>query len=130
MSEVSEASLLKAIKFSLENDGRLGKLKGEIRAAVMSILNKNSSNFALPEVPEETRLINELIREYLSWNGYVYAEQILSAESGQTNERLTRDILTTKLSVMDDEKTVKIPLLYYVVSAFQNINQEESQNNQ
>ncbi|XP_019870980.1 centrosomal protein 20-like [Aethina tumida] len=126
MTEVSESCLLKAIKQSLETDGRLGRFKGEIRAAVMSILNKNS-NIALPEVPEETRLINELIREYLVWNGYLYTEQILSAECGQTNERVTRDVLTTKLGVVDDEKTVRIPLLYYIVAAFQNINNADEQ---
>jgi hypothetical protein len=41
-------------------------------------------------------------------------------------ERLSRDVLTTKLGVMDDSRTAKIPLLYYIVSAFQNHETEES----
>ncbi|XP_076275876.1 centrosomal protein 20 isoform X2 [Rhynchophorus ferrugineus] len=108
-----------AIKESLQKDGTLGRFKGEIRAAIMNILNRNLESDETPKIPEETRLINELIREYLSWNGYLYSEQVLTAESGQSNERISRDILTTKLGVIDDTKTAKIPLLYYIVSAFQ-----------
>lgn len=47
------------------------------------------------------------------------------SESGQRNERMPRDVLTTKLRVMDDAKTCKIPLLYYIVAAFQNADEEE-----
>lgn len=45
-------------------------------------------------------------------------------ESGQNGEQMSRDVLTTKLGVMDDAKTAKIPLLYYIVAAFQNIDEE------
>jgi hypothetical protein len=57
----------------------LEKFKAELRSAVMSILSKNASEEEPPKVPEETKFINELIREYLSWNGYLYTEQILAA---------------------------------------------------
>lgn len=57
----------------------MNKLHGEIRAAVMSILNRNFENHEPPEVPDETKVINELLREYLTWNGYLYTEQILAA---------------------------------------------------
>ncbi|KAL1488815.1 hypothetical protein ABEB36_014611 [Hypothenemus hampei] len=119
-----ETDLLQAIKESLQKDGTLGRLKGEIRAAIINVLNKQPNSEEAPKIPDETRLINELIREYLSWNGYLYTEQILGVESNQTGERLTRDVLTTKLGVMDDTKTAKIPLLYYIVSAFQ-LNEED-----
>ncbi|XP_066253346.1 centrosomal protein 20 [Euwallacea similis] len=121
MNETTEADLLQAIKESLQKDGTLGRFKGEIRAAVMNVLNKNSSNQSEepPKIPDETKLINELIREYLVWNGYFYADQVLGAESSQCGERVSRDVLTAKLGVLDDSKTAKIPLLYYIVSAFQ-----------
>ncbi|CAG9834729.1 unnamed protein product [Diabrotica balteata] len=119
MSDPTENDLLEAIKESLEKDGTLGRVNGEIRARVMAVLNRDFECADPPKVPEETKLINELIREYLAWNGYLYTEQILIAESGQKNERLSRDVLTTKFGVMDDSKTAKIPLLYYIVSAFQ-----------
>ncbi|XP_044758638.1 uncharacterized protein LOC123316562 [Coccinella septempunctata] len=120
MAEPTEMDLLEAVKESLHNDGTLGKFKAELRAAVMSILNKNHVSNEPPKIPEETKLINELMREYMIWNGYLYSEQIFTAECGHSKERLERDVLTTKLGVIDDAKTSKIPLLYYIVSAFQN----------
>ncbi|KAG5899908.1 hypothetical protein JTB14_002460 [Gonioctena quinquepunctata] len=124
MSEPTETDLLDAVKESLQKNGTLGRINGELRAAVMKVLNENVGNDNPPKVPEETKLINELLREYLTWNGYLYTEQILTAESGQKNERLGRDVLTTKFGVMDDAKTGKIPLLYYIVAAFQNAEEE------
>lgn len=84
------------------------------------MLNKNPSERTPVQLPPETKLVNELVREYLVWNGYLYTEQILMTESGQQGEKLPRDDLAAKLSVMDDERTSKIPLIYYVVAAFQN----------
>ncbi|KAH1016018.1 hypothetical protein HUJ04_007305 [Dendroctonus ponderosae] len=117
MGEPAETDLLQAIRESLQKDGILGRFKGEIRAAVINVLNKNSDPGDAPEIPQETKLINELVREYLAWNGYLYTEQVMAAESYQTGERLTRDVLTTKMGVLDDAKTAKIPLLYYIVAA-------------
>lgn len=67
------------MKQTLKQDGRLGRFKAEMRSAVMSVLNKNPTVAGLPSIPEETKLINELLREYLVWNGYLYAEQTLIA---------------------------------------------------
>lgn len=66
-----------AVKESLNKDGKLGKFKAELRSAVMSVLNRSPNN-PPPQIPDETKLVNDLIREYLSWNGYLYAEQIFS----------------------------------------------------
>lgn len=68
-----------AVKESLHKDGRLGRFKAELRSAVMSILNTNPSNKSTAQIPDETKLINDLIREYLTWNGYLYSDQILLA---------------------------------------------------
>ncbi|KAJ8933847.1 hypothetical protein NQ314_013769, partial [Rhamnusium bicolor] len=76
MGEPTETDLLEE---SLQKDGTLGRVNGEIRAAVMTVLNRNYENNEPPKIPEETKLINELLREYLSWNGYLYTEQILAA---------------------------------------------------
>lgn len=114
-----------AVKDSLDREGKLGKFKAELRAAVMSILNRSPSDKPLPQVPAETRLLNDLIREYLIWNGYLYADQILLAESGQNSEKPSREYLATKLGVADDAKTAKIPLLYYIVFAFMQQQEKE-----
>lgn len=80
-------------------DGRLAKFRAELRAAVMGVLSGRSQvgqqgtgggeprnhapHYAQatppPNIPDETMILNELIREYLDWNGYRYSEQILVA---------------------------------------------------
>lgn len=121
-TEPTESDLLNSIKDSLTKQGTINKINAELRAGILNILNRSENTTSSPQIPQETRLINELIREYLTWNGYIYSEQVLSAETGQNSERLTRDVLTTKFGCMDDERTAKIPLIYYIVSTFQNNN--------
>lgn len=79
MSEPTEADLFNSIKESLEKRGVTNKINGELRAAILNILNSNESSSQAPAIPQETRLINELIREYLVWNGFIYSEQVLCA---------------------------------------------------
>lgn len=66
-----------AVRKSLTEYGVMGHFKAEMRASVMNILNKNTERQVPPDMPEETKLLNELIREYLAWNGYMYSEQVL-----------------------------------------------------
>lgn len=83
-----------AVKESLIKDGHLNKFRAELRAAVMSVLSGKKEGRTQrgqgeksqqkgrprpPPIPEETLILNELIREYLDWNGYRYSEQILVA---------------------------------------------------
>lgn len=65
------------------------------------------------------------LREYLIWNGYSYTDQTLLTESGQCGEKPSREHLAARLGVIDDRQTAKIPLLYYVVSAFTQQGEEE-----
>lgn len=74
-----EFSYYSAVQTALLKDGRLNKFKAELRAAVMAVLSKTPGNNKAPQIPEETQILNELIREYLDWNGYRYSEQILVA---------------------------------------------------
>ncbi|KAB0793546.1 hypothetical protein PPYR_13166 [Photinus pyralis] len=120
MSDPMEDHLFKEVKRNLEVDGRLQKFTAELRSTLISILNgrpPRDQNYN--EIPKETRLINDLIREYLIWNGYIYTEEFLVAESGAEKEKPSREDLTEKLGIADDYSTTKIPLLYYIVCAFE-----------
>lgn len=119
MVEETEKYILNGIKNILDKDGNLGPLKGEVRAAVISVLSNGMSNFTPAKAPREIKIVNELIREYLNWNGYCNTEKILIKESGQTNKRLNRTKLASKLNVIDSDKTKQIPLMYYMVHSFQ-----------
>lgn len=63
--------------------------------------------------------MNDLIREYLIWNGYDFANHVLIAESRQMlTEIPSREYLAVKLGVVDDRCTVRTPLLCNIVAAF------------
>jgi len=65
------------VRETLENRGVLGQLRARIRAEVFSALNDPTDS--QPAVSRENFLINELIREYLDFNHYIYASSVLSA---------------------------------------------------
>jgi hypothetical protein len=43
----------------------------------MKVLEPKSNSNTRPEIPSETLVINELIREFLTWNGYLYTTSVL-----------------------------------------------------
>lgn len=45
----------------------------------MKVLEPESNSNSKPEIPSETLIINELIREFLTWNGYHYTTSVLVA---------------------------------------------------
>lgn len=66
-----------AVKENLERTGDLQKLKAEVRANIIKILDPNPTQVNKPEAPEETLLILGLISEFLEWHGYTYSAQFL-----------------------------------------------------
>lgn len=54
-------------------------MKAELRAEIAKLLEPSSSSNTKPEIPSDTLLINELIREFLTWNGYHYTTSVLIA---------------------------------------------------
>lgn len=116
-----------AVTECLEQSGKLSKFKAALRIAVMSVLNKNSPpNKPRPEIPAQTKLLNDLIREYLIWNGFLYTDQVFLAESGQSSEKPVREYLSAVLDITDDTDTQQIPLLYRIYSAFRKQLEESS----
>ncbi|CAM9472200.1 unnamed protein product, partial [Sphacelaria rigidula] len=67
----------------------------QVRAEVFRSLEGTPETRALnPPISNENLLINELVRDYLSYNGYGNALSVFMAESGQPSDRaLDRDFL-------------------------------------
>ncbi|XP_044733843.1 centrosomal protein 20-like isoform X2 [Chrysoperla carnea] len=112
----SEQELLEAVKEALQKDGQLGQMRAELRSAVLKILEKKPINISKPKVIEENAVINDLIFEYLEWNGYRYTSQMLLSESGQTHPAKPRRQLEEDLGIEYDSKTVQIPLIYSILA--------------
>jgi hypothetical protein len=63
----------------LRKSGKLNKVKAELRAEIMKMLEPASASDTKPEIPSDTLIIIELIREFLTWNGYHYTTSVLVA---------------------------------------------------
>jgi lisH domain-containing protein FOPNL len=73
------SSFISAIRENLCKSGKLNKLKAEVRAEIAKVLEPSSTSHTKPEIPSDTLIINELIREFLTWNGYHYTTSVLVA---------------------------------------------------
>ncbi|KAM3967312.1 centrosomal protein 20 [Aphomia sociella] len=118
----SEKELTDAIKDLLKKNGHLNKLQAEMRAKVTEVLQErqvlNSSDRSAPPPTEEVLLVNELVREYLEWNGYLYTASVMASEAAMPNDKKSRALLCSEVGVRDDEKSSALPLLSNIVAAY------------
>ena len=114
----SEKELHRAITDSLKENGFLDKMSAEVRTEILRILKGDKvSNPKLPiDLSTDNFVINELIKEYLQWNQYNQTHEVLSLETGQPRQRISRKELENTLNLTCGENAAKIPLLYALIS--------------
>lgn len=81
-------------------------------------LNSDGTNTGPPPLTEEVLLVNELVREYLEWNGYLYTASVMTSEAGMCQEKRPRSELCANVGVKDDDKSAALPLLSNIVAAY------------
>ncbi|PRD26959.1 UNVERIFIED_CONTAM: LisH domain-containing protein FOPNL [Trichonephila clavipes] len=91
------------LKESLAKSGVLSEIRARIRAEVFNVLQDETE--PPPPISNENVVINELIREYLIYNGYLFTESVLLAESGHPQFQLDREFLKEKLRVKPIEES-------------------------
>lgn len=96
-----------------------------MRAKVTEVLQERqmSSNpgfksSGAPQPSDEVLLVNELVKEYLEWNGYLYTASVMTSEAAMPNVKKTRAELCSEVGVKDDEKSATLPLLSNIVAAY------------
>ncbi|XP_068711581.1 centrosomal protein 20-like isoform X1 [Montipora foliosa] len=129
------------LKETLENRGVLGQIRARVRAEVFGALDDQSE--PRPSLSNENLLINELIREYLSFNKYKYTESVLLAvdryfqvvqveircttnlidlcphKTGQPKDPMDRKFLIQELNISDEQgSSPSMPLLYGILAHF------------
>ena len=113
----SEKDLCKTVTQSLKENGFLNKMSAEVRSEVLNVLKNEQQNYQLsPEFSADNFVINELIKEYLEWNNFNQTSDVLSLESGQPKQRISRVELENTMNVRSGENSEKIPLLYSIIS--------------
>ncbi|OWR50596.1 LisH domain-containing protein C16orf63 [Danaus plexippus plexippus] len=82
------------------------------------VLNPGFKSAGIPKPSDEVLLINELVKEYLEWNGYLYTASVMGSEAAMPNVRKTRAELCSEVGVKDDEKSSALPLLSNIIAAY------------
>ena len=84
MKADANETLTSALKSTLERSGALENIRAQVRSTVFECISESKSmsgQESLPEPPIENVLINELIAEYLEFNGYNNSLSVFTAES-------------------------------------------------
>ena len=107
-----------AVKDQLEQSGVLATLQAQIRAQIVNALEEGTAD-CKPKVPQtsDAYLLNELIREYLEFQGYRAAASVFVPEAGlSAPHRLSRQCLCDRLRVHDGPNTQQLPLLFSLLA--------------
>ena len=106
---------------SLTESGFVNGLECRTRKEVLKVLIGEQSGAKTDEKkPDSNFVINELIREYLEWNGLAETSQVLTLESGQPKTPVSRSDLEKSLGVETGPNARQIPLIYTIVSSLKN----------
>ena len=121
-----EIELFEAVEEVLKEKGVLDQLTCQVRAEILQVLktsfatqktaSKEKKNETPSASPSSNFIVNELIKEYLDYNGYQNTADILAIESNLPKKRITRVELETSLKVHSGPNAKQVPLLYSIVS--------------
>lgn len=116
MSSSSQESLKAAMRDALDTSGTISHVKAEIRAAVFQSLSDvtqgevGGDRVRDPPVPPENLIINELIREYLSFNGLEHTLAVFQLEARVADSPVPRRAVASQLNL--GGAPASVPLLY------------------
>lgn len=103
------AELKDAVVSALTDNGRIEKINAEIRQELFSLITQDCKKPDQNEITRENFVINELIREYLQFNGYSNSLSVFLRETNQPDEPMDRNFLSQTVNV---EPHTQIPILY------------------
>ena len=118
---MAESEFIDTVEKALKDNGVLEHLACQVRVEILQVLKSSLKVTQEKKVIAETTnnfLINELIKEYLEFNGYKHSADILSVESGQPSKRVERNDLENALKIHTGPNAKQVPLLYSMVTSF------------
>ena len=139
--------LTAALKETLDRRGALRQIRASLRAEAFAALHNAAEQVEdqesydasgrRPPLRPENAVINELIRDYLEFNGYLGAASVLEVEAGfagngggdDDDRELSREMIKLELGVIENDDGMKskkvrkkIPLLYGIIEALKRKN--------
>ena len=96
-----------ALRENLEGRGTLRKIRAELRAEIFQALD-DKQGVQQPALSDENLIINELVREYLTFNKYRNTLSVLMTEAGQPAVPLDRAFLADRSGAVEDGSSVQL----------------------
>ena len=124
-----------ALKQSLDQRGVLNSIRATMRAEIFNALEDHDAVNINPverQPSSENLILNELIREYLEYNGFLNTLSVFHPETGQPKiptGRIGREVLIHELDLADGERAKRVPLLYSVLAKLQHNQTNNTINN-
>ncbi len=121
--ESSANEFNEAVVEALKERGVLDKLSCSVRAEILRVLRDpqpsstalQSNKKSASEFPENF-IINELIKEYLDFNGCAHTVDVLCIESSQARKRTSREDLERSIGLECGPNARQVPLLYAILA--------------
>lgn len=122
----SLTDLKQSLSGILEQSGTLQEIRARLRADIYQSLAGNTHSELQPLRPQlshQNLLINELIREYLTYSQYHHTQSVLVSESNMPEQpAFTHQFLADQLNIQEHHTTSDhqpLPLLYSVLALLQ-----------
>lgn len=141
----AQAELFSALKETLQRTGTLESVTGILRAEIFHCLNDTfpkSEGNKTPAPPKENILINEIIADYLAFNGYFNTLSVLAAESGtpslaEVHENgsdstmlgsnfIRAELGLSKGNIISGRRRTPLALLYEIIETLKTINRSRA----
>lgn len=113
----SPDDLVSVIQAAMEENGSLGKISAEIRAEVFKLLMKDAEKPQSIPLCRENMIINELIREYLEFQGFKNTVSVFVPETGLPTDPLNKEFLAHTMKVIPKKSE---PLIFTVIDKKKN----------
>ena len=111
MTSVEE--LKTALKETLEQKGVLNQIRAIMRQSIFEAIESDDNPQQI--ISNDNLIINELIKEYLSYNNYLHSLSVFQAETGQPKNKLDRDFIANQLNIIETNSSRQLPLLYTIL---------------
>lgn len=121
----NQESLKSAMREALDANGTMDRIKAELRAAIVQSLSdvnthgggaaegEGEGSAARAAIPPENLIINELVKEYLAFNGLEHTLAVLQLEARVPESPVPRRVLATELNL--GGAPAAVPLLYAMI---------------
>jgi len=117
-------TLNSAVTDTLEYSGVLPSMRSQLREKIFNLLQEDDVSPPGDE-PSENVLINELILQYLNWNGHHTTASIFATETNHKPNSLPHTFLESELGVTQKEDA-DVPLLYGVVETMRSLKSDRA----